>query len=144
MERIPILLKILGFLWALPNTIIGFVIGISGLLIDRITKRHKAKIRFAGGICLFERSPAIVQNSALSLGFAHIYAREADEILNGCPCKTHEDQHTIQAMVLGPFFLPIYVLCGLIALCRGGSPIGIKNPLETGPYSLPPRPWWFD
>ena len=133
---------LLGFVWSLPNTLIGFIIGLAGFLWSHLGGDKNAQLTFDRGVFLFEHNPALVQNSALSLGFSHLYSSTSCQILNnGTLCKDHEDQHTIQSMVLGPFFLPIYAACGLIALIRGGSPIGIKNLLELGPYSCPPRAW---
>ncbi|MEE9328826.1 MAG: hypothetical protein V3V30_01710 [Parvularculaceae bacterium] len=142
MKQIKTLWLVLGFVWSLPNTLIGFIIGAAGYLVSHITGDKSARIKFDRGLFLFEYNPALVKNSALCLGFSHLYSSASCQILNnGTLCKDHEDQHTIQSMVLGPFFLPIYALCAIIAMIRGSNPIGPRNLLELGPYSCPPRPW---
>ena len=47
----------------------------------------------------------------------------------------HERAHVFQYMVLGPLFLPIYLLCGGVS---------VRNPFERAAdrYALTGRGWW--
>ena len=116
-------LQLLGALWTLPNTIAGLLLGIIG-------------IPFGAHLHLRTHDLAIVfhrwpwgQGGALTLG--NIILHTGDTL--DSPCMTyahraghgdetqivladHERAHVYQYMVLGPLFLPLYLLCGGISV----------------------------
>src|SRR5690349_19029468 len=103
------LLYAIGFIWALPGTIIGavlqFIYGIngrrkfneSGVLEVRV-KRILPKFAAAQtwGVIVFSRIP-----------FKYV--------------RTHEYAHVLQWMIWGPLFLPAYVLASLWSRIKYGN-----------------------
>ena len=125
--------SVLGKIWTLPNTLLGLVVGLLGLCIAPGT----VKIRLAhNAVCFYKhpflRGPA----GGLTLGNVILFQDETDSF-KGVDISEHEKQHTLQAEVLGIFYLPLHILC----LAIYGPGTQEKNPLERGPDSNPPRPW---
>ena len=102
------MLTALGFVWTLPNTLIGLVLGLLTFQVPRV--RH--------GIVMFDRSPRgwsrLVQRSgytAQTIGFVMIGAGPIEGSL-----FAHEREHVRQYCMWGPLFLPVY---GLLFLGYG-------------------------
>lgn len=130
MKTVP---GIIGKLWALPTTI---VFGLPFGLLGACLAPRKIRIRLAhNAICFYNhpllRGPAI----AVTLGNVIAFQKDSD-YCNGQNIGEHERQHTIQAEILGIFYVPLHLIC----LAIYGRNVE-KNPLERGPYSDPPRPW---
>jgi hypothetical protein len=96
----------LGFVWTLPNTLIGAVLG---LLTFQRPRAH-------GGALCFDRRPrgvsAILRamnRTAMTVGFVIISAEPVEGVL-----LRHEQHHIRQYMWLGPFFIPVYLLLFLV------------------------------
>lgn len=113
-----------GKLWALPNTVVGLLIGLAGLPAGAsITLGHNA--------IQFERYPWGRNNTALTLGNVILYcgdaAPERCKHLYGSTCRLnvglHEQGHTLQYQFFGPLFVPLYLLAGGISA---------TNPFEQG------------
>ena len=136
------LLWLLGMLWAVPNTILGLILGLPALAVG-------AKLKISDGALVFLRYPW-GQGGALALGNVILCTHATLD----CTCRTyaerfglgeasgtlhrlgdHERAHVYQAMVLGVFFLPLYFLCG------GISP---RNRFEQAAdrYAETGRGWW--
>ena len=142
-------MDLLGKIWALPNTLIGLLLGLCGHATAWLGNRlklydHQPGITLGNNAVQFHNNPLMVFG-ALSLG---------NTICYGCRCSDHthgehERQHTIQAQWLGPFYLPLHIFAQLLSILtypvvawRGPTLIhGKANFLETGPMSTPPRPW---
>jgi len=95
-------LTALGFVWTLPNTLIGLVLGVCTFQLPRI---HR-------GVLLFDRRARgwslVVQRfgyAAQTFGFVMIGA----ERIEG-PLFDHERQHVRQYCIWGPLFLPVYLV----------------------------------
>jgi hypothetical protein len=95
----------LGFVWSLPNTLIGLALGALSFVRPRLER----------GVLVFEGPPrgvtwilARMHRAAMTLGFV---------ILSGVPVDDrlleHELAHVRQSMALGPFFIPVYVLLAI-------------------------------
>lgn len=130
------LVRDVAYLWSLPDTAIGLVLGgldgLAGLV--------------AGQVPHFGTNGMAIQISNLpswfglegGITFGHVelfsgvppdwqFTRDVPSPytgLYGFSIENHEDAHTIQADLMGPFFLPLY---GLSALFNGWS----TNPFET-------------
>ena len=122
-----------GKLWALPTTLFfGLTAGFIGMCLAP----GKVKIRLAHNAVCFYNHPFLKGNAgALTLGNVILF-REKSDYFRGIYIAEHERQHTIQAEILGIFYLPLHIIC-LIVYRRDP----LKNPLERGPYSNPSRPW---
>ena len=134
--------RVLGVLWALPNTLPGLLAGLAAL-------------PFGARPCWRPRELALVfqhypwgPGGALTLGnvILHTGARL------DTPCTTyahraglgeeapvnlaaHERAHVLQAMALGPLFLPLYLACGGVS---------VRNRFERAAdaYARCGRGWW--
>jgi hypothetical protein len=105
-----------GFLWTLPNTVIGVVLG--ALTFQRP--------RYAAGVLLFDRSPRGLSwllhrmgRAAMTVGFVVIGTQRVDGLL-----LAHEKRHVLQYCRWGPLFLPVY---GLLYLRYGYE----RHPFEV-------------
>ena len=122
----------IGKLWALPTTFIGLLLGFAGWSIAP----RKIKIKFAhNAICFYNHPFMRGRAIALTLGNVILFQKDNDFFM-GTNIAEHEKQHTFQAEVLGVFYIPLHLIC--IAIYGRNV---MKNPLERGPYSNPPRPW---
>lgn len=92
----------LGFVWTLPNTVLGLVLGALTFQVPRI---H-------GGALVFDRAPRgltrlmrALDRAAMTVGFV---------IVSGVPVEgrllAHECHHIRQYMAWGPLFIPVYLL----------------------------------
>ena len=96
----------LGFLWALPTTTIGLVLG---LLTFQVPRVH-------GGALVFDRRGprglagvlARMHRAAMTVGFVIVSSVPVEGRL-----LTHERHHVRQSMVWGPLFVPAHLLLAI-------------------------------
>lgn len=131
----------LGVVWAVPNTLLGVLLGVIGVPFG-------ARFGFDRG----QRAVLVRQwpwgRGALTLGNSIVHSGRdlnqqcrtyADRAGHGreplVPMDAHERAHVYQAMVLGPLFLPVYLLAGGIS---------VRNPFERAAdrYAATGRGWW--
>jgi hypothetical protein len=151
-------LDFLGKVWNLPNDAIGLVFGGLGYAIGWAAYELNASwqpnaptIGFDGNALQFGNNPLMLFGIGLTFGNVESFARDPDggdstqQLVGegaGVPAYVHEDQHTYQGQVLGPLYVPSYIIGGVISLISGGgNPVGPGNWMEAGPYMNPPQPW---
>lgn len=141
----PWLLAI-GALWTLPNTLAGMLLGAVGLPFG--AHAHWRGGELALVFHAWPWRPAWGPGGALTLG--NVVLHTGDSLDK--PCTTyaeragrgrqpsvrladHERAHVYQYMVLGPLFLPLYLLCGGIS---------VRNRFERAAdrYAATGRGWW--
>lgn len=132
----------LGVLWASPNTLIGLLLGLVGMVFGA-----RPRLRPADLACVFHRWPW-GPGGALTLGNVILHTGADLDV----PCATyahatghgaeppvslalHERAHVLQYMVLGPLFLPAYLACG---------GVGVRNRFERAAdrFAATGRGWW--
>ena len=93
----------LGYLWTLPNTAIGVLLGVCTFQLPRLAP---------GAVLVFDRAPRglswlmpRLHRVAVTVGFVIIAAQPVTGRL-----EAHERQHVRQCSVWGPLFLPAYFL----------------------------------
>ncbi len=111
-----------GAIWALPNTLLGLILGLPALAFG-------AKLRIGDDALTFLKYPW-GPGGALALGNVILCTHDSldrdctsyAERFGLCPpigathrLGDHERAHVYQAMALGVFFLPLYFLCGGIS-----------------------------
>lgn len=135
------LLDVAGMLWTSPNSALGLLAGTLGLVCGARV-RWQARER----ALVFRRMPG--PGGALTLG--NVILCTADSL--DMPCRTyahrtglagepdicladHERAHVWQYMLLGPLFLPLYLLCGGVSA---------RNPFERAAdrYAQCGKGWW--
>jgi len=132
----------LGVLWTLPNTALGLLAGLVGIAFGahaHWSRRDRAIV--------FHRWPW-GPGGALTLGNTILHT--GDSLDSTCVTYAHraghgdepeimladhERAHVYQYMVLGPLFLPLYLLCGGIS---------VRNRFERAAdrYARSGRDWW--
>jgi hypothetical protein len=137
---IRVALIALGMIWTLPNTLLGLLAGL-------VLVPFGARLHFAEGTLAFKRVPRA--RGALVLGCVILHGGEhLDAICRtyAARCGTapatqcvrlgdHERAHVYQYLLFGPFFLPLYFLCGGISA---------RNPFERAAdrYALTGNGWY--
>ena len=134
--------RVLGVVWTLPNTLLGLIAGAVGMpwgARPRFNRRD-----FAVVFHYWPWGPG----GAITLGNTILHTGDTLD----CECVTyehragqqqhppiklgdHERAHVYQYMVLGPLFLPVYLLCGGVS---------VRNPFERAAdrYAMTGRGWW--
>lgn len=94
--------RVAAYAWASPNTLVGVLLGLLSL----------QRPRRAGGVLVFDRTPrgflrafALTGYRAITLGHVVLCTRRLEGRL-----LAHELGHVRQYEVLGPLFLPVYLL----------------------------------
>jgi hypothetical protein len=134
--------RLLGALWASPNTLIGLLAGGAGLPFGarvRYSRRDHALVfrRWPwgpGGAITFGNA-ILHTGDTLDVScttYAHRAGRAIDPAI---VLGDHERAHVYQYMALGPLFLPLYLLCGGISA---------RNPFERAAdrYAMTGKGWW--
>lgn len=135
---------LVGKLWAAPTTAVGLVLGALGWALGgEPPDTGNNAIEFRGNKLIARFTPAI------TIGHTICYASRAPDQST----QDHERQHTYQAEVLGPAYLPAHILFQLAAYgfsffdrsrcyaCTNDRVHSPANLLEAGPMSATPRPW---
>ena len=144
---VSLTVDVVGKIWNLPNTALGLVAGGAGYAVGKIGYAlgwysHNPQIQFGHNGIEFLNNPFIAEDGALTLGNAISYSKEKPPSAPdayGDPSVTygrHEEAHTYQSQVLGPLFIPTYLLTG--------KPGHGSHPLEQAAQSYGRREghWW--
>jgi len=131
-----------GAVWALPNTILGLLLGLPAVLFGALLRVSDGALVFlnypwGAGSALTLGNTILCTHSTLD-GSCRSYAERFGLCTPGgalLRLGDHERAHVYQAMVLGVFFLPIYFMCGGIS-ARNRFEQAADRYAETG------RGWW--
>ena len=137
-------MSMLGKAWASPTSALGLLLGALGwALFGAKPRRGNNAIEFRGNRLIAPFTSAVMIGNVI-----HYASGKPDQRI-----QDHERQHTYQAEVLGPFYLPIHIALQVVAFVysffdRSRSYRSVNdrvhspaNLLETGPMATPPRPW---
>lgn len=135
-------MRTLGFVWASPNSLLGLLLGGVGMLFGSKPRFNRREFALVFHFWPWGPGGAIT--------FGNVILHSGDTL--DSPCITyehragrrvhpyivlgdHERAHVFQYMVLGPLFLPAYLLCGGIS---------VRNPFERAAdrYALTGKGWW--
>lgn len=135
-------IELAGKLWALPNTLLGVALGSAGALTQEIgylfgVTNNRPGIEIVGNAIEFTNNAFVDANTALALGNAIVYdpdwgPTEEGGMLNS-NVRNHETAHTYQSEMLGPFYLPTWIIGATVAWAQDKDPMR-DNILERGPY----------
>ena len=139
-----VLVDAAGKIWTAPNTLAGLLLGAIALLAG-------ARVRLAHNAIVFHSVPLahrafvlgnVIMNPMADLDwrcatYESVARRRRDPL---CALETvhigkHEEAHTWQYQVLGPFFLPVYALTMLLS-----SPTPFERAADE--YAKSGRGWW--
>lgn len=136
------LLRAAGVLWTSPNSMIGLLAGSAALMFGARAQWNSREFALVfhhwpwgpGGAITFGN--VILHTGANLDGHCRTYEHRARHCEHP-PVRLgdHERAHVLQYMVLGPLFLPVYLLCGGVS---------VRNPFERAAdrYALTGRGWW--
>ena len=134
--------RLAGMAWTLPNTLVGLIAGVVGIAFGAHAhvRRRECAIVFhrwpwgPGGAITFGNTILHTGDSldAPCVTYAH-RAGHGDE--PSIQLADHERAHVFQYMVLGPLFLPAYLICGGIS---------VRNRFERAAdrYAATGKGWW--
>jgi len=115
------LLKVIRYLWASPNTILGFPF----LLLSLV---HRKSPRLIDGTLEIENKSISwilkklipIRGGAMAITLGHIIIGRDEECLRSC--RDHERVHVKQCEIWGPFFLPAYFGSSCLEYFRNNDP----------------------
>lgn len=132
---------VLGMLWTLPNSVPGLLLGVAGLAFGARLRWQRGELALVvrrwpwGGGALTLGNVILHTGERLDmpcLTYAHRAGRGIEPAVS---LADHERAHVYQYMLLGPLFLPLYLLCGGIS---------VRNRFERAAdrYARHGRGWW--
>ena len=113
-----LLTRPLGYLWALPNTLLGACFIVPALASGGGVRFERGAMEIHGGFARWFLRKIARGASAMTLG--HVILGQDREALDWT--RNHEHVHVGQYMRWGPFFLPAYALSSFLCWCRGENP----------------------
>ena len=127
------LLKIIRYIWALPNTLLGIVIGIFTLLTGGKMTLIRGAIEFHGGLGKFLlKHCTLLKGGAAAITIGHVIHGQDENCLHRV--RDHEHVHVRQYERWGPFFIPAYLLASFYLYCKGRDGY-FENPFEVEAYA---------
>lgn len=119
-------MRVLAYLWALPNTLLGLVFALGGncRVVDGVVEIHN---RFAAWF--LGHFPLCKGAAAMTLG--HVVIGQDANCLR--TSRRHERIHVRQYETFGPFFIPLYFACTFHAWRVGDDPY-LGNYFEVEAY----------
>ncbi|MEX0984846.1 MAG: hypothetical protein WD096_07325 [Actinomycetota bacterium] len=96
----------LGFVWTLPNTLIGVLLGLMTFQRPRLAHGLLLFDRHHRGLTVLMRA---LRREAMTIGFVVISASPVQGRL-----LTHERHHVRQYCAWGPLMIPVYLLLALV------------------------------
>ncbi|QEL19020.1 hypothetical protein [Limnoglobus roseus] len=128
--------RILGYLWASPNTLLGLLVLPMALATGGAVQVVRGVVEIHGGFArwflargLPTAIPIFGPAAALTLG--HVVLGQDRECLD--KSRDHEHVHVRQYERWGPFFLPAYFFASFLAWRRGQDPY-FDNRFEREAY----------
>jgi len=130
------LLRLLRYLWASPNTLLGLLVVLIARLSGGSARIVTGVVEVHGGFAtafLRRGLPLIGAGAAMTLG--HVVLGQTADILE--TTRDHARVHVEQYERWGPFFLPAYIGSSVYLWLRGRNPYR-ENPFEKEAYGRAP------
>jgi hypothetical protein len=124
--------KLVGYLWALPNTVLGLILCLAAFprgrvaIVDGVVEAHGPMLRR-----VLRRLPIVGGASAMTFG--HVVLGCDAESLDWA--RTHEHVHVSQYERWGPLFLPAY-LCASAWAALSGRHFYLDNVFEAEAFRI--------
>lgn len=131
-----VLRRLAAYLWAAPNSLIGLVIGLLGLLGGGSLRRVNGVLEAQGPLLAWLLARATLLSGgveALTLG--HVVLGRSRACLERC--RRHEAVHVRQYETWGPFFLPAYFVSSAWQWLEGRDPYR-DNRFEREAFTVAP------
>lgn len=131
---VRILLKSFFIINALPNTLIGLLLGALGIISGGSWQVKRGCIEFHGGLVtkfLKNIPPFSPKRGMAAMTWGHVIIGQDPKMLDRA--RDHEHIHVRQYEVLGMLFVPLYVGCSILLWLGRRDPY-LDNPLEQEAY----------
>jgi len=128
-------LRFLVYLWVLPTTLVGVPFLITALR-DGEIRRVDGVLEIHGGVTSFflkRVAGLIIRGGASAMTLGHIVIGLDPFALDRT--RRHERVHVRQCEILGPFFLPAYLLSSLVLVLMRRDPYR-QNPFERQAFAV--------
>jgi hypothetical protein len=119
----------LGYVWALPNTLLGACFLVPALASGGGVRVERGALEIHGGFARWFLRRIALGASAMTLG--HVILGQDRGCLDWA--RDHEHVHVRQYTRWGPFMLPAYALSSFLCWCRGRNPY-FDNRFERDAY----------
>ena len=124
------MLRLIGYLWALPVTLIGLALAGLAAATGGCVRVHGGVVEACGGAAGWLLRGGRVRSGGAAVTLGHVVlARDADCLARS---RDHELYHVRQYERWGPFLLPAYWAVGAWLWWRGHHPY-LDHPLEPPP-----------
>lgn len=133
------LLRLLAYLWASPNTALGLLIGIVGLIGGARASVVCGNIEFCGGWLRYAGRWPLISPRINAITLGHVILGVSREML--AELREHENVHVRQYERWGPLFVPAYGLSSLWQLLRGRDPY-LENHFERQAFNEASQQAW--
>ncbi len=126
------MIQLLAYLWTSPNTLLGALVGLVGLISGGQAQIRRGCLEFYGGWVtrLLRRLPP---RGASAMTVGHTILGLDPSALDGC--RNHEQVHVRQYERWGPLFIPAYLGCSLYLWLKKRD-YYLENPFEVEAYAL--------
>lgn len=131
------LLKLLGIVWASPNTALGLMLGGLGLCTGGRVDVRRGCLEFSGGLVRWLVCHLPLGDATLAITLGHTILGQNQSGL--AIARDHEHVHVAQYERWGPFFLPAY-FASSVWLWIMGRDAYLDNPFEVAAYARDPIP----
>lgn len=111
-------MKLLRYIWALPNTFLGLIFVPFALLTRGRMEIVNGVLEIHGGfVSWFLKNCLPVRGYLGALTLGHVVLGYNKKLLS--TYRSHEHAHVRQYEILGPMFLPVYLAAAIWAWLRG-------------------------
>ena len=111
-------MAVVRHLWALPYTLVGLTVAGLARLGGATVSTNEGVVEACGGpLARLSRIPLMGGVGALTVGHVVLATNERQMSWS----RVHERAHVRQYEIWGPFFVPAYLVAGLVSRLRGGA-----------------------
>ena len=127
-----LLTRLFLLIWVSPNSLVGLLIGLSGLSTGGKVQLHRGCLEFSGGVIgwLLQRLPP---GGVLAMTLGHTIVGQSESGL--AVARDHEQVHVRQYERWGPLFIPAYLSCSVL-LWMQERDYYRENPFEIEAYAV--------
>lgn len=129
-HQVQKIIKIVAIIWTSPNSLIGLLVGLLGIVTGGKVQLKRGVLEFYGGAIthILRRLPI----NAIAMTLGHTIIGQTANGLNAA--RNHEHVHVRQYERWGPLFLPAYLLSSLYLWAVKRDPYR-DNPFEIEAYA---------
>ncbi len=128
-----LIIKILKYIWASPNSLFGLLVGLAGLMTGGKMQVIRGVVEFHGGFVRWLLRNSALGKSTMAMTLGHTIIGQTAKTLE--ISRDHEHVHVKQYGNWGPFFVPAYLFCSLYLWCVKRDPY-LDNPFEVEAYAV--------